>query len=664
MLAGTEPDVSVETAARTYEPALDGLRAVCLFGVLLFHAGFGWASGGFLGVSTFFTLSGFLVTGLLLGDVDARGRVDLAGFWRRRLRRLAPASLWVLAAIAVVAPAWLDTAQRARLGADLLAALAQVSNWRFLEGDYAYSLLFTQPSLVQHFWSLSIEAQFYLVFPLVVGSVARGRAPRGGLAALAVLWIVGAAAASFVLGARPDAWDRIYYGSGLRLPELLTGCLLALALRRRAARAASPATWRRVGLLALGAALLAWVVADLETEWLYRGGFVAYALVSAAVVGACVAGSGGVRHGLAWAPLVRIGRVSYGAYLIHWPIYVALDASWPDLAPLPRFAICTPITFGLAALSHAWVEEPVRRERTTFGRRIVAATLAAMLGVACLVMLRVSPASIAAELRGPAAFADDQVGRPDERPKLAFFGDSTALSLAFGFAVWSRGDDAGARVLSGVSQLGCGVLGPAWVEELQRDGSDAEAWISQRGPFGGVPRKCLRFTDESAAYVREHGVDIAVVLFGEWDVAGVREPGGSRYRTLGEPEVDAVMKRAITALAHALRDAGAGTVVWLTSPPLARPARLPHAAPSWERTRLRYNELVREAAEERPGELVVVDLDAFVERLEAQPGAEPLRHDGVHFTLGGAERLARHGLGAALVDAAAPPTSEPGARAH
>ncbi len=151
-------------------------------GVLLFHAGFGWAGGGFLGVSIFFTLSGFLITSLLLQERDATGRISLGHFWSRRARRILPAALLALAGIALYGLTVADAHQAARLPGDGLSALGEVANWRFVLGDQSYAALFSAPSPVQHFWSLAIEEQFYLVFPLLlVGMTLWTRRSRRGL---------------------------------------------------------------------------------------------------------------------------------------------------------------------------------------------------------------------------------------------------------------------------------------------------------------------------------------------------------------------------------------------------------------------------------------------------------------------------------------------------
>ena len=154
-------------------PALDGLRGLAVAAVVAYHAGFGWARGGFLGVSAFFTLSGYLITSLLLVEWDGTGRVSLREFWGRRFRRLLPAALAVIAGVVVAARFLADSGQLADLRGDVLAGLGYVANWRFVLDDRSYGDLFTGPSPLQHLWSLAIEEQFYVLFPLLTVGLLR-----------------------------------------------------------------------------------------------------------------------------------------------------------------------------------------------------------------------------------------------------------------------------------------------------------------------------------------------------------------------------------------------------------------------------------------------------------------------------------------------------------
>jgi peptidoglycan/LPS O-acetylase OafA/YrhL/CubicO group peptidase (beta-lactamase class C family) len=331
--------------------------------VLLYHAEFGIV-GGFLGVEVFFVLSGFLITALLLAEWQQHGHIQLAAFWIRRARRLLPALILMLAGTFLLA--WLLLPDElSMLRADALAALGYVMNWRLVFNQQSYFDPLIRPSLLQNLWSLAVEEQFYLLWPLlfVVGMRYLGR--MGLLIATFVL-----AAASVVL----MAWlyqpggdpSRMYYGTDTRAAGLLLGAALALAWPLRRAPIAEP----RFGWLLSGAGTLAFVgllVAFLHVyefyPWLYRGGFLIVAISTAIVIAAVIHPRAHILLApLGWRPLRWIGQRSYGIYLWHWPIFMVTRPyqdvpfdGWPLL--LLRLAIVV----GLAALSYRFVELPIRQ---------------------------------------------------------------------------------------------------------------------------------------------------------------------------------------------------------------------------------------------------------------------------------------------------------------
>ena len=260
-----------------------------MLAVVAFHAGLGRMVGGFLGVSTFFTLSGFLVTGLLVRRSRHSPAIALRPFWERRARRLLPASLATLAGIVLLFGPFVATAeQRRAMPADVLAALFEVANWHDIASGSSYGALFAAPSPVLHFWSLSIEAQFYVVLPLLVLAAWRcGHRRRPALAAILGGLALLSALEPVVFSMSPD---RVYYGTDTRAVELLIGGLLGLAwthepIRRRlvigrGVRVTVPA----LGALALGLQLWWWWSLPLSTPWLSRGGFTGYAVLSCLVI--------------------------------------------------------------------------------------------------------------------------------------------------------------------------------------------------------------------------------------------------------------------------------------------------------------------------------------------------------------------------------------------
>jgi peptidoglycan/LPS O-acetylase OafA/YrhL len=309
-----------------YYASLDGLRGIALVAILFYHSGVNWIAGGFLSVSTFFTLSGFLITSLLLYEWDATGKIDLRAFWTRRLRRLMPGAIFALLVVAFLGSTIGDASQLDRLTGDGIAALFYVSNWRFIGLGTECADLFASPSLVQHFWSLSIEEQFHLFYPvlLIVALRFRGRWTLGAVLALATaastLWMTW-------LYQPGESTSRLYFGTDTRIAEILLGALLALwhtgrpPLRGRAQLVA-------VGLGVAGVAgtFIYWFSVSYSTPWLWQGGLAGYAALTAAAIAGCVQPAGPARALLSIGPLPWLGRISYGVYLYHFPVYVTVTA--------------------------------------------------------------------------------------------------------------------------------------------------------------------------------------------------------------------------------------------------------------------------------------------------------------------------------------------------
>ena len=368
--AGTEhPQAGSGDARLPHLPALDGLRGAAVVGVILFHAGFSWARGGFLGVSSFFTLSGFLITALLLREHRQSDRVSLGTFWIRRARRLLPAAIASLVLAQAVTLALGDVGQRKGLGFDTLGALVYGANWRSVIAGQSYASLFEAPSPLLHFWSLAVEEQFYLLYPLVVFGVlvAMGWSRRRFVAVLAV---AAAASVALMVGLAPRlGWsvDRLYYGTDTRMAELLAGALLAGCIAHRLSAGglrtsrASGALVAAGGVLGLGVIIVMWNQATHESPWLYHGGLVAYSLATVAVVAACAVASGPVRLVLAVAPLQWLGRISYGLYLYHWPVFLVLNPARTHIDGWWLFALRMLIAVPMAMASYRWLEMPFRR---------------------------------------------------------------------------------------------------------------------------------------------------------------------------------------------------------------------------------------------------------------------------------------------------------------
>jgi peptidoglycan/LPS O-acetylase OafA/YrhL len=374
---------SIGTSSGTYWPALDGLRAIAVVGVVLYHAGAtsdlsGVAPGGFLGVSVFFTLSGFLVTGLLLRRLDSPGPLALGTFWSRRLKRLAPASLVVVAA-AVLLSSWYWDGMQAT---DALAGTFGYTNWHVIwSGEDA--LLRTIVGPLGPFWSLAVEEQFYLLMTVAV--VVAGRTARP-VRTLAVITVAGWAASTALQLLVDWPQYRLEFGTDLRAAELLAGSGLALLLHRRPGLLAALGTrLQPVGLVALGVVVALAATTDYDPPWLLHGGYAALSLVNTVLVLSLLT-PGGLTRTLAWTPLVAIGRLSYSWYLVHWPVILIVDRVGLDRWGL--LVLKVGVSLVVAVALHRLVEQPLRRREPP--RRLVvaawatASALVAVLAVALL----------------------------------------------------------------------------------------------------------------------------------------------------------------------------------------------------------------------------------------------------------------------------------------
>jgi peptidoglycan/LPS O-acetylase OafA/YrhL len=349
--------------ALPYLPALDGLRAVSVLAVVAYHADVKSLPGGFLGVEIFFVLSGYLITSLLLAEEHVSGSIGLVNFWQRRARRLLPALAVMLAAVSAGALLfWQDAVDQLR--GDLIAAMLYVSNWWQIVEQRSYFESTGRPPMLQHLWSLAVEEQFYVFFPILL-LVALRRARRGVVAVgLVVLGLMSAWWMAILFEPYTDP-SRVYYGTDTRLSGLLLGSALAFVVVPGAGRHVTAAGARARDLIGwIGLATLAWAFVSINEfdPFVYRGGFVLVDVATLAVVVAIARTESGFGRFLGVAPLEWIGRRSYAIYLWHWPIVVVTRPGLDiDLYGLPLLALRVGLTLVLAELSYRFVEQPIRK---------------------------------------------------------------------------------------------------------------------------------------------------------------------------------------------------------------------------------------------------------------------------------------------------------------
>ncbi|MFP5254872.1 MAG: acyltransferase family protein [Acidimicrobiia bacterium] len=639
------PDRTHLDPTRGRVDALDGMRGLAVLAVLAFHLDLDWARGGYLGVSVFFTLSGYLITSLLVAEHRRTGGVSLARFWGRRTRRLLPLGLLGILLAAFVADGiGVTSATRG----DLLWALGNLVNWRFLLDGHSYGDLFTAPSPVLHYWSLAVEWQLYLVMPvLALIALARGvrTLQHALLIGCAISW---AALVALVAAGEGDA---AYYATVTRAGELFAGGVLAVAARRARHVAVPPAGLRRSDLAGV-AALAALAIAVVGVGTRPDGGHVlvlpVVAIASTVLIWAA-SRPGPLARALSLPPLVRLGAWSYALYVVHWPVFLWLSPARTGLGPGPLLLARLIVTFGLAVALHVAVEQPVLRAPTRPGRaRRFAAAVAASgaTAVAVLGLVAGGPTTqdIEAEARAfevAASAAEPAQALEDGTrvPSVAFFGDSTAVMTGIGVKMWS---EAGApiAVVPGAVELGCGIELPG----RRRVGPDLQ--VTEK------PELCARHLASWAPIVAEHRPDAAVIQVGVWEAADQQVAGGQGWQHLGQPGFDALVLELIGATSDELLAAGAEQVVWLTAPPIDAALNPNHpgsVGPEGDPARfVRLNELIVEMAAARP-RVHVVDLAGHLGELPAGELAR-IRPDGTHLTREAAGDLAARWLGPELLD--------------
>ena len=349
-------------------PGLDGLRAVAVLGVIAYHVGARWLPGGLLGVGVFFTLSGYLITDLLLAQVP--GKIKLGQFWLARARRLLPALFVML----IVVLAWVTVfgphqPSDFRLSAG--SAVGYVNNWYLIFHNVSYFAQFATPEPLNHLWSLSVEEQFYILWPfiLIVGlRLIHEHNPPAGVRPRLAAVTLGMGIVSAVLmavlyhpGLDPS---RVYYGTDTRAQELLIGAALAMVWpSRQLRRAITPSAKRMIDLLGVAGlvviAVFFWRCGEF-VPFLYRGGFLLLSVATAMTVAACAHPASRLGPILGHEPLRWIGQRSYGIYLWHFPIIILTTPSGVHSPDLLRASAQIAATFAIAALSWKYVEDPIR----------------------------------------------------------------------------------------------------------------------------------------------------------------------------------------------------------------------------------------------------------------------------------------------------------------
>jgi peptidoglycan/LPS O-acetylase OafA/YrhL len=619
-----------------YIPALDGIRGVAILVIMGYHGGVFLTSGGFFSLDTFFALSGFLITSLLISEHQRTGGIRLSRFWVRRARRLLPGLLLMLLGVAFFAAFLVPAGTYPTLRGDGLASLFYVANWHFIASGSNYFDQTALTSPLTHMWSLAVEEQFYLIWPLVVlGVFSLARSRR----LLFVVCVVGAlvSALEMALLYSVSNVNRVYYGTDTRAQSLLVGAALAVGLslwsdRRSQGHAPAP-TWaiqsRRgrllvllVGLAGAAGSLILWTTVSYNDAFAYRGGFLLAALATSGVLLSVVTLQQSILAvALAWAPLRYVGRISYGMYLWHFPLFTYLNGARLHVTGWPLFSVRVTATLVIATASYYLVELPIRRGTLFSSRSLrVLTPIGVSVTVVALVVGTIGP-SVAAT---PApVHATKPAGPP---VKVLVLGDSTALTLDIGLN--EHAADYGVDA-DNAGIFGCGVTSGA---EYQLKGVDAP----MAPECSGNPPD-FQWAKLWAYRISVFHPNVVMILVGRWETVNRTYQGS--WTNILHPTYAAYVKSQLRNAVH-IAGAGGARVVLLTAP-CDDSGEQPNGSPWPEDAPQRlaiFNHLVRQVVAEVPG-TSLLNFNAMAcpggHYEEYMDGQQVRESDGVHFTFDG-----------------------------
>ena len=627
----TGPSTAEPSATLAHQPSLDGIRALAVLAVMFFHAGLSWAHAGFLGVDVFLVLSGFLITLLLLREIKSTRQVAVKAFWLRRARRLLPALVLVLLAVAIFGAFIATDDEALGLRGDIFGSLFYVQNWRLVLSGQPYFAQFGSPSPLRHMWSLAIEEQWYLIWPLAfLGIVRIARYRLRVVAAIVGALAVGSAMLMTVLYQPGGDASRIYYGTDTRAQALLIGAVLAIAFASRTIpwSKAWTALFQLAGTAGLG--LLMWIVVTKSENWprLYRGGFSLVALAAAAVIAAAMT-RGPVRSALSIPPLPAIGLISYGLYLWHWPVYVWLSPDRAGLDGNQLLALRLGVTLVASLASYFLVERPIREQRFVWVRdRIMWVPITVVVASAALLGLT---ATGAAARPRPNIFAElSRIYNAPPRPgatRVLIAGDSIAFTLATPTMdprdeklVWRRN----------VTIIGCGLVTGVPVSH---------------GATGTTQDDCAKWRGQYAAGVKQYRPDVVALLLGGWELFDRTVDG--RFLRVGTPEMETYLRGQLDQARAILTKDGAPLAL-LTTPCFSVAERDLGAWDGRERNepaRLHWlNQVWARYAADHPTDVHLLDLFDIAcpgGKYAAKLHGVTMRSDGQHFTPEGARVIWR-----------------------
>jgi peptidoglycan/LPS O-acetylase OafA/YrhL len=652
-----DPDAPSQGPSLAYIPALDGVRGVAIIVIMGFHGGVFLTSGGFYSLDMFFTLSGFLITSLLIGEWQRTATIRLGAFWARRARRLLPALLVMLIGVALYAAFLVPPNTYTHLRSDGISALFYFANWHFIAIGSNYFVQTGLTSPLTHTWSLAVEEQFYLLWPLVVLGVFKLWRSTCALLYVCVVGALASAVDMAVLYSSANV-NRVYYGTDTRAQSLLIGAALAVSLslwsdRRRArgtvlaandpqrARLGGDPAWAArtsrgralvlvTGFAGVGISAALWTTVSYNDPLAYRGGFLLAALATSAVLFSVVCWQGSVlARCLSFSPLRYVGRISYGLYLWHFPLFLLLDHARTGLTGYALFGVRSAATLVIATASFYLIERPIRQRSFLRGWRAWLVTPVATGAVVVALLAATTSPSIGAVAVPPSNHPPDLYRGP--AVKVLLVGDSTALTLGIGLS--EHQDSYDVQLLNG-GIVGCGVT---FGSEFQLQGIDApmDRHCTSPGAVDAWPQVWARD-------IKGDSPNVVMILVGRWEVANRTYQG---HWTNIENPAYATYVRDQLEFAARLAGSGGARVVLMTAP-CYDSGEQPNGDPWPEDSRDRlsiYNRIVRQVATAVPN-TSLLNFNAMAcpggHYEEYMDGSQVRQSDGVHFTFDGGDVFA------------------------
>ena len=672
------PDAPRKGTTLGYLPALDGIRGAAMLGIMGVHAGVYLSAGGFFLLDAFFALSGFLITSLLIVEWRRRGTIKLGAFWARRARRLLPALFVMLIGVAIIYGVFVPAGTYPTLRGDALSALFYFANWHFIASgsDYFHMTGLTSPLI--HTWSLAVEEQFYLVWPLVFLGVMK---LTRSLRVLLVVAVVGAlaSASEMALLFNPTNINRLYFGTDTHAQSVLVGATLAIGIRlwAESRRKGDESNWQArtpwarlvltvVGAIGLAVSIVLYVSVHSDDAFAYRGGFLLAALAASAVLlSVSCAQFSPVARLLSFRPLTFIGRISYGMYLWHFPLFAFINEQRTGLSSWPLFFVRVIPTIVIATLSFYFVERPIR-QGTFFTRfRAQVFTLPAIGIVILAIVLATQPAADTIPVGAAAAGTVPATAIASAVPttyattptRVLLVGDSQALTLGIGLQAALTAHPEKYDDLHMLNQgiLGCGVADGTTGEQSGGTFIVGAPCMpdpqSAKCPPGGVfgPKRnvaCQAWTAAWSDWVRQLKPNVVVLLAGGGEVLDRLYRG--QMTNILHPAFAAYVK---SQLEKAVRIGTArGALMVFMTKPCQSTGEQPNGEPWPQDSPARqaaYNGLLRQVAAQHPGQVYVQDLNSYVcpggTYTEDLDGVPVRQSDGIHFDVqpgGGGDFLA------------------------